>query len=250
MTRDPGPLRGRTALVTGGARRIGRAITLALAEAGVNIAVHYHASLEEAEETAAAARAHGVRAATVRADLSRTEESEGFLARVLEAIGPLDILINNASIFPSDRLGDVTVEAIERNMRVNALSPLLLARAFAAQERPGSIVNLLDARMADYDASHVAYHLSKRALFSLTRMMALEFAPAIRVNGIAPGLILPPAGKDESYLQKLAHTNLLQAYGGPDDVVAAAMYLLRSRFVTGQILYVDGGRNLRGGVYE
>ncbi|MCH7709078.1 MAG: SDR family oxidoreductase [Myxococcales bacterium] len=107
----------------------------------------------------------------------------------------------------------------------------------------------MDTRITDYDKSHVSYHLSKRMLFSMTRMMALEFAPKVRVNAIAPGLILPPEGKDETYLQDLARSNPLLAYGGPGDVVEAVLFLLQGRFVTGQVLYVDGGRHLLGGVY-
>ena len=249
MAGSPDPLRGRTALVTGGARRLGRATALALAEAGVHVGVHYLASGAEAEETAAAIRAHGVRAVALPADLGQPATLESFFGRAVEALGPIDILINNASIFPAARLTEVSVDEIERNLRVNALGPFVLARALAAQQRPASVVNFLDTRVLDYDAKHVAYHLSKRMLFDLTRMMALEFAPAVRVNGVAPGLILPPRGEDEAYLARLAHTNPLQRYGGPDDVVAAVLFLLRSPFITGQIIYIDGGRHMRGAVY-
>ncbi|HNR34300.1 MAG TPA: SDR family oxidoreductase, partial [Candidatus Hydrogenedentes bacterium] len=140
-------------------------------------------------------------------------------------------------------------EAFYDAVNLNALAPFLLGRCLAAQKRPGGIVNLLDARIADYDREHASYHLSKRLLFTLTRMMAVEFAPCVRVNGIAPGLILPPEGKDESYLAQLAATNPLNRYGSPDDVAEAVLYLLRSDFVTGQVIFVDGGRHMRGGMY-
>ena len=135
------------------------------------------------------------------------------------------------------------------NVNVNALAPFLLSRAFAAQQREGCIINFLDTRIMDYDKTHVSYHLSKRMLFSITRMMALEFAPKVRVNAIAPGLILPPEGKDETYLQDLAPSNPLQTYGGPGDIVEAVLFLLRGRYITGQVVYVDGGRHMLGGVY-
>ncbi len=108
---------------------------------------------------------------------------------------------------------------------------------------------MLDSRAFDHDPQHFAYHLSKRTLFAVTRIMAMELAPKVRVNAIAPGLVLPPAGKDESYLARLAHTNPLQSYGGPQDVVDALLFLLRSRFITGQVLYIDGGRHLKGAFY-
>jgi hypothetical protein len=108
---------------------------------------------------------------------------------------------------------------------------------------------MLDTRAFDHDPRHFAYHLSKRTLFSLTRIMAAEFAPKIQVNAIASGLILPPEGKDESYLASLAHTNPMQRYGGPRDITEAVLFLLRSTFITGQVIHVDGGRHLKGAFY-
>ncbi|MFH1144303.1 MAG: SDR family oxidoreductase [Candidatus Eisenbacteria bacterium] len=242
-------LRGKRALVTGAGRRLGRAAALGLAAAGVDVAVHYRRSAEEAREVAAAVEGCGVRAALLQADLEHPENGTELLARAAEALGPIDILVNNAAIFPAGRLAEMTVADVERNVRVNALAPLFLGRALAAQEREGAIVNLLDARMVDYDALHVAYHLSKRMLFSLTRGMALEFAPRVRVNAIAPGLILPPEGEDESWLERLAHSNPLATHGGAGDIVEALLFLLRGRFITGQVIFVDGGRHMRGAMY-
>jgi NAD(P)-dependent dehydrogenase (short-subunit alcohol dehydrogenase family) len=191
----------------------------------------------------------GRRAVCVRADLASEEEARGLLDTAVAALGPVDVLVNNASVFTESRLADFDPGELCLNMDVHAVAPLMLSRAFAAQGRPGCILNMLDSRITDYDERHAAYHLSKRALFTLTRMSALEFAPLVRVNGIAPGLILPPEGKDEGYLEELAHTNPLNSYGGEDDIACAALYLLASRFVTGQVLYVDGGRHLKGNTY-
>ncbi len=251
------PLRGRVALITGGAKRLGRAIALGLAREGVSCVLHYSHSEREAEETAgeiraigAASAGAGARAWTLAARLEDPGEAAALFPRALEAAGePVDILINNASIFPKDRLDEVTLERAAENLQVNALAPLALARAFAAQKRPGHILNLLDSRIADYDREHVSYHLSKRALFALTRMMALEFAPLVAVNALAPGLILPPPGETEDYLRALAHTNPLRRVGSPAGVVDAALFLLRSDFITGQVIFLDGGRFLRGSVY-
>lgn len=242
-------LAGKTALVTGGAKRIGKAVALALAKRGVHVAIHYHASAEEADMTASQVRAEGVRAWAFSANLEDAEQADTLTSRVVETAGPIDILVNNASIFSESRVTDLSPEVLHQNVTVNALAPLLIARRFAAQGREGSLVNFLDCRIADYDREHAAYHLSKRMLFTLTRMMAVEFAPAIRVNAVAPGLILPPAGKDESYSQSLAPTNPLGKAGNLGDVVAAVLFLLESGFITGQVIYVDGGRHLRGAMY-
>lgn len=241
---------GKTALVTGAARRLGRAIALALADEGCGVVVHYRRSAEAARQTAADIEARGGRAWCVQADLGVLAAAEALLPRAAElAAGPVDVLVNSAAVFPDDRVTDFGWDALAGCVVTNAMAPLVLSRALAAQGRQGSIVNLLDARMVDYDARHASYHLSKRMLLSLTRMTALEFAPSIRVNAVAPGLILPPPGQDEGYLQKLASTNPLRRWGRPEDVAAAVVFLLRSDFITGQVIYVDGGRHMRGQTY-
>ncbi|HET7317614.1 MAG TPA: SDR family oxidoreductase, partial [Nitrospirota bacterium] len=133
---------------------------------------------------------------------------------------------------------------VMRHMHVNAWTPLVLSREFARLARRGTIINILDTKIAGFDRKHAAYILSKHMLSVVTRLCAVEFAPEITVNGIAPGLILPPNGKDETYLDKKAKALPLKRHGGPEDVTEAALYLLRSRFVTGQVIYVDGGRHL------
>jgi len=249
MAIDGANLAGRTALVTGAAKRLGRATALALAREGADVVVHYGRSGAEAEAAAEEIRRLGRRAWTVRADLSDPAQAAGLVAGACEQAGPLDILVNSASIFPDGRLTDVSAEELALNVQVNAMAPLALGRAFAAQGRRGDIVNFLDARITDYDRDHAAYHLSKRMLADLTRMMALEFAPAVTVNAVAPGLILPPAGEDESYLDRLASTNPLGRHGDAEDVTRAVLFLLASDFVTGQVIFVDGGRHMRGRMY-
>ena len=242
-------LRGKTALVTGGARRLGRAVSLALAEQGTHVVVHYRNSAEEAETLAAGIRRLNVMSWTIAADLGDCAQAAALFSRIVDLAGPIDVLVNNAAIFQEGRLCEVGAEDIQANLNVNALAPLLISREFAAQGREGAVVNFLDTRMVDYDHNHIAYHLSKRSLFALTRMMALEFAPKLRVNAVAPGLILPPEGENESYLEELASTNPLNRYGSADDVVEAVLFLLRSRFITGQVVFVDGGRHMKGSVY-
>lgn len=240
----------RIALVTGAGKRIGRAVALSLARAGWDVAAHYQSSADDAATLADEIRAMGRRAWTFPADLAQPEETLRLAARVIESAGAIAALINNASIYPEDRLSELNEENLLSNVRVNAWAPFLLTRAVAAQNRPASVVNFLDTRMRDYDARHVSYHLSKRMLFALTRMTALEFAPLVRVNAIAPGLVLPPAGKDETYLKELAPTNPLNAHGNVEDLALATLFLLQSSFVTGQVIYVDGGRHMLGGLYD
>jgi NAD(P)-dependent dehydrogenase (short-subunit alcohol dehydrogenase family) len=243
-------LAGRKALITGAAKRIGRALALALAEQGVRVVVHHHWSEREAAALCDEIQKAGGSAWPVQGDLADAGQARRIFRDAVDQAGGIDILINNASIFEPDTLWDVTEESLALNLRLHALSPLTLAREMARQGEAGHIVNLLDTRVTVYDREHASYHISKRVLLTLTRMLALELAPKIAVNGIAPGLILPPAGQDESYLQGLVYTNPLKRHGGPQDVVDAVLFLLRSRFVTGQILYIDGGYHMKGHVYD
>ncbi len=248
------PLEGRTALITGAAKRLGKQMALSLAEQGANVVIHYSRSGDEAEATQAELQALGVDSWTVQADVSDRHAAEALMHRAVALAGPVDILINNASIFLESQLHVFTWEELLTNLQIHAYGPLQLMRAAAAQDRDGrpgaaSVINMLDTRYLEYDRAHAAYHLSKRMLFSLTRMAALEYAPAVRVNGIAPGLVLPPPGKDESHLEALAHTNPMQTYGGPEDIARAAVFLSLSEFVTGQVIFVDGGYHMKGSMY-
>lgn len=238
-------LYGKTALVTGSGKRIGRAITLSLAEQGVNIVAHYGKSGAEVANLQTELERLGVKSWALQADFSFQEEAQTLIARAKEVAGTLDILINSASIFRPSTINDVDMAGILEHMQINAWTPCLLSREFARIATAGQIINLLDSRVTDTDRAHVAYILSKKTLADLTRMMALELAPKITVNGIAPGLILPPPGKDQSYLEGLVDTVPLQRHGRPEDITNAVLYLLNSDFVTGQVLYVDGGRHLK-----
>lgn len=237
-------LTGKTALITGAAVRLGRAIALSLAREGVNVVVHYRRSGAEAEALLAELRTLGVQAWGVTADFAVRAEYESLLDRVRALAGEIDLLVNNASIFPADTLEDLTLDDLVLNLQVNAWVPFYLTRALAQRGGPRQVVNLLDARLEGDDPAHLSYILSKHLLAQLTRRCALAFAPEVRVNAVAPGLILPPPGKDESYLDSLASTVPLQRHGDEWDVAAAVLYLLQSTFLTGQIIYLDGGRHL------
>lgn len=243
-------LASRTALITGGAKRLGRATALALASEGADVVVHYRGSEADARNTATEIEKAGRRAWTLQADLADAAQAEALIPRAIRMAGPIDILINNASIFPIDQVVDFSPADLAVNVQVHAMSPLQLGRAFAAQNRSGDIINFLDSRVTDYDREHASYHLSKRMLYTLTRLLAVEFAPQIKVNAVAPGLILPPPGKDEAYLEQLKTTNFLQRYGRAEDIAAAVVFLLNSDFITGQVIFVDGGRHLKGRMYD
>jgi pteridine reductase len=239
-------LTGKTALITGAAVRIGRALALALAREGVHTVLHCRTSVDEAKELAEEIRGLGVEAWVLTADFAKREEYETLLTRATELAGrELDILVNSASIFPLSTLRDVTLEDLMLNVQINAWVPFYLGRELAARGGRRKILNLVDSRVTSDDPTHTAYMLSKHLLHALTRMCALEFAPDVTVNGIGPGLILPPPGQDASYLDKLIYTVPLQRHGDEEDIAEAAIYLLGSTFVTGTLLFVDGGRHLR-----
>jgi len=245
---DLSAYKGKTALITGAARRIGRAIALDLAARGINIIAHYHTSALEMDELINTLKTYNVKAFPLKADLASAEAADILCRQALQLTGNVDILINNASIFPESTLLDFSGEELAQNININSFAPLLLARCLFRRQQ-GVIINLLDTRIRDYDREHAAYHLSKRMLFDLTRMLAVEFAPLVRVNAIAPGAILPPAGADPSAYNRMIKTNPLQTHGCEEDITEAVAYLLGSRFVTGQVLYIDGGRHLRGDLY-
>jgi pteridine reductase len=238
-------LHGKTAIVTGAAKRIGAAISRALAREGANVVVHYRGSGIEAARLRDELVQMGVQSWMIQADFEDPREYETLIERSIEVAGGLDMLVNNASLFPVDSLDKVTFDSILRNMQVNAWVPFALSRDFKRLVGRGKIVNLVDSRTHDFDWTHVAYILSKHVLEVLTRVTALRYAPDIAVNGIAPGLILPPPGEDESYIDRLTHTVPLKRHGSPEDIADAAVYLLKSDFLTGEIINVDGGRHLK-----
>ncbi|MCE5197504.1 MAG: SDR family oxidoreductase [Armatimonadota bacterium] len=238
-------LTGKTAFITGGARRIGRATALALANAGVNVVIHYKRSREEAEQLASEIQSIGPRAWVIQSDLGMNEEVETLIDRASGISGPLDILINNASMFPRSSFDSVTLEEVIHSVEVDAWAPFALGRRFAEKTQTGHIVNFLDTRIViNYDWSHVAYMAGKHLLGLFTRMMAVHLAPGIQVNAVAPGLILPPEGKGLDYLESLKGELPLKRIGSPEYVADAVLFLVRSEFITGQVIFVDGGRHL------
>ena len=238
-------LKGYTALVTGAALRIGREICRALASEGVNVVIHYRSSAEKALELSGELDRIGVKSWLLRADFEKPDEYHTLIGKAIEIAGSLDILINSASVFEPSKLDNVDFEILMRNIQVNAWAPFELSRQFASNLKSGRIINILDTRVEDYDRNHVAYSLSKHLLSVMTKMFAVELAPGFTVNAVAPGLILPPPGKDQNYLDRLAGTVPLKRQGSPKDIADAIIYLLKSDFITGQTIFVDGGRHIK-----
>ena len=218
---------------------------MALAEAGANVFIHYGRSADEAEQTAADAAELGVRAEIGSANLSDPNTATDIVDRAAEALGPLSVLINSASGFPTDTAGDVALEAVEATLRLTLLAPIMATQAFAAQvQDEGAIVNVTDWRVHRPYPDHFSYTIAKGGIENLTTAAAVGLAPKIRVNAVALGAILPPPGEDSTYLKELAGTLPLQRTGSPEVVAAAALELLRNDFITGQILRIDGGASL------
>lgn len=251
-----GRLNGKVALVTGGARRVGRAIALALADAGMDVAITYHRSRREAAETVAAIRRRGRRGWAIGVNLARTNADEVVHRRFICAFDRLDALVNNASDFQPTPLGRISTRNFDQHMAVNVRTPLMLIQKFAPMlgkhyrandpSSLGRVVNFIDIHvMGEPLKGYMAYNASKAALMEVTMTMAREMAPRVTVNAIAPGVVAwaesyTPAMK-RNYLKRVP----LARPGTPDDAASAALFLIRDAdYCTGQIIKLDGGRGI------
>jgi NAD(P)-dependent dehydrogenase (short-subunit alcohol dehydrogenase family) len=240
-------LRGRTALVTGGAVRVGRAISLVLAGAGARVVVHYNASEEPALRLLDEIRERGGSAEAVQADLRR-HDAVTRLAAEVEERWPVDLLVNNASTFPPEGLADVTRDLWEETIAVNLRAPFFLTQRLGSAMRArggGVIVNLGDLAGIQTWSGYAAHSISKAGLLHLTRVAARALAPEVRVVAVAPGTVLPPDDMDTDTIESLAARTPLRRIGSPEDVASAVLYLATADFVTGEVLVLDGGRLLR-----
>ena len=233
------------ALVTGGSRRIGRAIVLALAHRGHDVAIHHRDSKDDAEAVATEVRALGRRATVVSADLTDEAEVRALLPAATAALGPLSVLVNNASVFEDDRIGSLSRQTWDKHLETNLRAPVVLAEAFAAQAPDGSaIVNLLDQRVLKPDPRFVSYAISRNGLWWATRTLAQALAPRIRVNGVGPGPTLKSIHQSDADFEAEAAAVPLGHGASPDEIAEAVLYLVRARSVTGQMISVDGGQHL------
>ncbi|NIO39530.1 MAG: SDR family oxidoreductase [Burkholderiales bacterium] len=237
----------RTALVTGSARRIGKAIAKGLAVEGWNVAVHYNRSGEEASQLVDELGSFGVRAAAVQCDLADPDAAAGLIARCVQQIGPLSCLINNASLFEFDHPASFEPVKLEQHTAVNLRAPLQLSQAFAAQLPQGSIgcvVNMLDQKVFNLNPDFFSYTLTKVAMEAATRMLAVSLAPRVRVCAIAPGIALISGNQTQQGFER-AHAQAPLGHScDVDDIVDALRYILSAKSLTGHTLVVDGGQHL------
>ncbi len=250
------------ALVTGGAVRIGAAITRRLADAGCKVVIHCNQSWDAAEALAQEIRHAGGASFVVGGDLSDAEDCVAIVDEACKLAGGLDILVNNAAVFHKHRFADADRAAILAEFDVNAFAPIDLTRRFVAvcgeggrlsTEAPwlrGKVVNMLDRRIAGTEPGSLPYQLSKRMLAEFTRLAAIELAPAFTVNAVAPGPVLGPPGTGKGYLKEAAGDVPLACTCSPEAVAEAVLFLLRQDAVTGQIVFVDGGQHLLGNVHR
>lgn len=247
MTEDPPEIAPTTALVTGAATRIGRAIALALAGDGWTVAVHYRRSESEALEVAGLIRENGGRAAAFRADLAVEAEAAALVPTVCREFGPVGCLVNNASEFERDEIGDMTRTSWDLHLETNLRAPALLMQDMARllpDGRKGAIVNLLDQRVLNLTPHFVSYTVSKAALWTLTRTMALALAPRIRVNAVGPGPALPSKRQSRADFDRQIGTLPLRCAGTPQEIAAAIRFILAMPSMTGQMIALDGGQHL------
>ena len=240
----------RAALVTGAARRLGRATALALADAGFAIAVHSHTSTTDAEATCAEIRLRGRDAVLLSADLAREAEVTGLLAAAEAALGPIGVLINNASVFERDEWHDATRLSWDRHIEPNLRAPFVLMQDFARRlpvTAEGVVVNMLDQRVWSLTQHFVSYSVSKAALWALTQSMALALAPRIRVNAIGPGPAMPNARQTEAAYARQSASVPLGHGTGPEEVARAVIAILGLPAMTGQMIALDGGQHLQWG---
>jgi pteridine reductase len=234
----------KVALVTGGAVRVGRALSLGLAEAGYDVAVHYHSSDAAARDVERRIVELGRQCTLVAGDLGEPKEVDRVADAVRERCGRLDLLVNSASSFEEADLLEVDAKRWDRVMNLNLRGPFLLVRATAPllRDARGTVVNILDLSALEPWVHHPHHSVSKAALLHLTRILARVLAPEVRVNAVAPGTVLPPGSLDPTIKAREKRKTPLQRLGAPEDVLRAVLFLAASPYVTGEVIVVDGGR--------
>jgi NAD(P)-dependent dehydrogenase (short-subunit alcohol dehydrogenase family) len=237
----------KTALITGAAKRVGRAIALELAQAGYDIAIHFRESGGDASALAREIEGLGRRTALVQADLEDEAAVEAMLPAAIAQLGPVTALVNNASLFVRDEVMEVTRKGWDRQLAVNLRAPFVLMQQFAGllpPEAPGAVVNMLDQRVWNFTPHFVSYTVSKAGLWTLTQTMALALAPRIRVNGVGPGPILPNDNQSAEQFHMHWSSLPLQRKIDPAEVARTVRFLIESPSLTGQMIAVDGGEHL------
>lgn len=237
----------KAALITGGATRLGRHFAEALSDAGYDIALHVNRSRQEAEEVADGIRAKGRECEIFSGDFLSDDVSNELRQLVLSSkrrFPGLSLLLNSASAYEPATIAATELAMLETQFRVNMFTPLLLTRYFAETVHEGQVINIIDNKVAYHQYPYAAYLLSKNSLAEMTKMAALEFAPRLRINGIAPGVVLPASQRTSDYIAWRAEGIPLKRQGDPNHLVQALHYLINNTFIAGQILFVDGGESM------
>jgi pteridine reductase len=245
---EPGdPLAGRVALVTGAGRRVGRAIALALGRRGMQVVVHFNGSREGADETARLITEAGAEAVVEQADLSQVDAAHALVDRAVAWRGTLTALVNSAAIMLRTPVGETAPSDWDTMFAINVRAPYFLSQraAPALGASQGAIVNIADLAAFESWPAYVPHGMTKAAVVQMTRAMARALAPGVRVNAVAPGVVLLPDGWSEDEAEHLRSTTPLRRLGSPDDVAQAVVFLLEAQFVTGEVVRVDGGRHIR-----
>lgn len=244
---------GKIAFVTASARRIGKATSLALAAAGANVVINYRTSADEAEATAAEARALGAKAMTVQLDVADYRSVGAAITKINNEFGPIDILVNNASLFKQAPLPTTDFTIWHNSIDVIVHTPFYCANAVAPHmlaKGEGVIINIVDLSAWEAWPGYAAHSVAKAALLALTRQLALELAPAVRVNAVAPGPVLPPLHFTDEMIDRTADKTLLGRWGTPEDVAETVLFLVKSNYITGEFITVDGGERHGHRKYE
>jgi len=244
-------LNGKVALVTGGAVRVGKAIALALARAGADVVINYHSSADAAAETVAEIEALGRRGVAIRADVAQGSQVQALVDEAVARLGRLDVLVNSASLWRKTPWAELDEAAWDQLVDIALKGPFLCARAAGphlAAHGDGAIVNIIDLSAFVPFRHFMPHSAAKAGLLNLTYSLAMELAPAVRVNAVAPGPVLPPPDYSEAQIQAAAKRTLLGRWGTAEDVAQAVVFLVQAPYITGAVLPVDGGERLmRGG---
>lgn len=236
---------GKTVFITGAMKRLGFEMARAFANEGANIVCHYFSSQDAVAERLGELEKIGVRAWAVRADLTDRGEVEALFPKVLAMTGSVDILVHNASMYPSDGLSNADISTVEESMWVHAWAPLVLSRAFEKSAKDGAcIVSILDASLQKFQPKFFSYQLGKLMLKHLTEMMAMEFAPKIRVNGVSLGPYLPDTYHD---LEKITQALPIPRLGRMSELLSSLFHVVENGYITGEIIHVDGGLHIKHG---
>lgn len=236
----------KNALITGAAKRIGKNIANHLATKGWNIAIHYNHSKKEAEELKQKLKTKYPlqKFVCVQANLEVSTEVDTLLTRANDLMGSISLLANNASVFDASIIDKTSHQLFTRNMQINFAAPFFLIQHFALQTEYGCVINTVDTRITTNQNSHAAYTISKKALWELTKMAALEYSPKIRVNAIAPGVTIPPPGGSEDELWEMASRIPMQKPSGIAPILKSIDFIIENTHLTGQLLFCDGGENI------